>query len=378
MSTAIPRASTSPFSYSARVVVPIPVQALPPGFLINSRYEVISTLGRGPMSVVYEVRDHHQNEISALKFIFAPVHVGWNEAQVLTGLRGEFILPVRNAELASGIPFIVTVVAPTTVATRMRQGAVDVDQAVQWIRQASRGLARIHDVKLLHNDIKPDNLFVNEQGTVLVGDLGAACVRDDTTGKGHFAGTPETMAPEVAAVGATVPQANWPAHQPASIASDVYSLGATLYWLLAGKPPFTVPGNGIATMQAVVAGPPPRIRDVAPHVPQALADRVERAMARNPADRYPTVAALDAALGNMPNVIRHWNRIPTHTGHTACFVGTGHGSDLNVCAVPTGTRTQHQIEIRHAASGRRVNPWPLAATQRELPRALRSAFRDNA
>jgi len=358
---------------------PLSPAALPPGFLINSRYEVISTLGRGSNGVVYEVLDHHQGEVSALKIILAPVHmVGWNEAQTLTGLRGEFILPVRNAELASGLPFIVTAVAPRTVAKVMQRGPIDVDQAVHWIRQASRGIARIHDVGLLHNDIKPDNLFLNEHYNVLVGDLGVACIRDTHTGKGHFAGTAETMAPEVAAIGATLPQAAWQGQRPTSLGSDVYSLGATLYWLLAGTPPFTVPGNGIATMQAVAAGPPPRTRDVAPHVPQALADRVERAMARNPADRYPSAAALDAALGNMPTVIRHWNRVVTHAGHTACFLGTGHGSDLNVCAVPTGTRTQHRIEIRHVASGRRVSPWPLVATQRELPRALRSVFRDNA
>jgi eukaryotic-like serine/threonine-protein kinase len=331
------------------------------------------------MSVVYEVRDHYQNEVSALKFILAPLHVvGWNEAQILTGLRGEFILPVRNAELASGIPFIVTVVAPRTVAKVMQQGEVATDRAVQWIRQACRGVARIHDVGLLHNDIKPENLFLNEHDNVLVGDLGVACIRDPTSGKGHFAGTAETMAPEVAAIGATLPPPDWQSHRPTSVASDVYSLGATLYWLLAGTPPFSVPGNGVATMQAVIAGSSPRIRDVAPHVPQALADRVESAMARDPADRYESAAALDAALGNMPSVLRHWNRMTTHAGHTACFLGTGHGSDLNVCAVPTGMRTQHRIEIRHAATGRRVNPWPLAATQREVPRALRRAFRENA
>jgi len=330
------------------------------------------------MGVVYEVRDHYQNEVSALKFVLAPLHVvGWNEAQVLTGLRGEFILPVRNAELASGVPFIVTVVAPRTVAKVMQQGGADTDRVVHWIRQACRGVARIHDVGLLHNDIKPENLFLDEHDNVLVGDLGVACIRDDATGKGPFAGTAETMAPEVAAIGATLPQPDWQAHRPTSVASDVYSIGATLYWLLAGSPPFSVPGNGVATMQAVVAGPPPRIRDVAPHVPQALADRIERAMARDPTDRYDSAAALDAALGNMPSVLRRWNRITTHPGHTACFLGTGHGSDLNVCAVPTGMRTQHRIEIRHATNGRRVNPWPLAATQRDVPRALRRAFRDN-
>lgn len=361
------------------MTTPVLATSLPVGFLINGRYEVLDVLGRGSNGVVYEVRDHHQAELSALKIILAPLPlVGWAEAQILTGLRGEFILPVRNADLLGGIPFIVSPVAPRTVAKVMQSGTgADVDQAVKWVRQACRGVARIHDIGLLHNDIKPENLFLNERDDVLVGDLGVACLRDPS-GHGHFAGTAETMAPEVAVVGATLPQAVWPAHRPTSVASDIYSLGATLYWILAGVPPFQVPGNMIATAQSVVAGTPPRLRDVAPHVPQALADRVEQAMARKAADRYPDAAAFDAALGNLPAVVRRWNRVPAHPGHAGCFIGTGHGSDLNVCAVPTGIRTQHCIEIRHAASGRRVNPWPTVATQRQVPRALRVAFSDHA
>ena len=171
------------------------------------------------------------------------------------------------------------------------------------------------------------------------------------------------MAPEVAIVGATMPPAIWPTQRPTTVLSDVYSLGATLYWIITGAPPFQVAGGAIATMRAVVAGPAPLIRDVAPHVPQALADRVDTAMARTVASRYQSAAALDAALGNLPTVTRRWNRLAAHAGHTDCFIGTGHGSDLSVCCVPTGVRTQHRIEIRHAAAGRRVNPWPLAPDQ---------------
>jgi serine/threonine-protein kinase len=266
-------------------------------------------------------------------------------------------------------------VEPRTVSKELIPGiGVNLDQAIHWARQACRGVARIHDAGLLHNDIKPENLFLTQNYDVLVGDLGLACLRD-ANGTGHFGGTAETMAPEVAAIGAKVPQAAWAAYHPTSVASDVYSLGATLYWLVAGVPPFHVPGDKIATMRDVATGPPVQVRDVAPHISQALATRIERAMAPSPEDRYKSAAELDAALGNLPEPVRCWNRMAAHTDHTACFIGTGHGSDIYVCAVPTGVRSRHRIETRYVISGRRVNPWPDVPTLGSLPRALRVAFR---
>ena len=150
---------------------------------------------------------------------------------------------------------IVTAVAKSTTARSIQPGVgVDVEQATRWLRQACRGVARVHDAGLLHKDIKPENLFISNDQDVLVGDLGIACLRD-ATGAGHFGGTAETMAPEVAVVGATMSPAAWPNQRPTTVLSDVYSLGASLYWLLAGIPPFHVPGDNIATMRAVVAGP---------------------------------------------------------------------------------------------------------------------------
>jgi serine/threonine-protein kinase len=361
------------------VTAPVSVHALPPSFVINGRYEVVRFLGGGATSIVYEVLDQHQGETAALKFILnMPPAAIWVEAQVLTGLRGEYILPVRNADFASGIPFLVTKVAPRTVQHAIAPDVgADVELAITWLRQACRGVARVHDVNLLHTDIKPENLFLDQHNNALVGDFGYASLRD-ALGHGHYAGTAQTMAPEVATVGTTVAPADLHLHRPTSVASDVYSLGATLYWTLAGQPAHHVPGDQDATMRLVAAGPPPRLRDVAPHIPQALAERVETAMARDPADRYSSAAAFDAALGSLPSVVRWWNRITPHPGHTCCFVGTGHGSDLHVCAAPTGVRTQHEIQISHVGSGRRVNPWPKVPTPRGLPLALRNAFRDHA
>jgi serine/threonine protein kinase len=361
------------------MTAPVPANALPVGWIIHQRYEVVRPLGQGANGAVYEVYDHNTQQTSALKLMltFDP-SAPWAEAHMLSGLEGEFLLPIRNADVEGGLPFLVTPVARhgATADKITPNVGVPVPQAVRWTRQATQGIARIHDLGLLHNDIKPDNIFIDDDGDALVGDLGLASLID-ITGHGHFAGTPTTMAPEVATIGATILQPDWHFHRPTSVASDIYSLGATLYWLLAGHPPHHHPTDPFAAMAAVAAGPPTDLLVTAPHVPQGLRDIVNTALARKPSDRYPNAAAFAAALGRRTTAKRTWTRNSPHPGHTACFTGTGHGSDLSICAVPTGQRTRHEIRIAHAKSGRRVNPWPTA-TAAQLPGALRSTFRKHA
>lgn len=353
---------------------------VPLGGIINGRYRVNAWLGGGANGQVYEVIDHRQNNrVCALKLMFSIPSAGpWHEAAVLTGLDGEFVLPILNADDANGVPFIVTeVMGNGSLEQRIPLDlGVDVDQACRWIRHACRGLARIHDRSLLHNDIKPENLFLDGDDEVLVGDLGLACFMD-ANGKGHYAGTPTTMAPEVAAVALAAP-AQVALHRPTSVASDVYSLGATLYWLLAGHPIYP-PTPGIPIQQyltLITSTAPAHIRDVAPHVPQGLGTIVMKAIERNPADRYASPAALDAAIGGRTKYPRLWTRTVPCAGHTTCFQGTRpQHVTLKVCAVPTGHRTQHVIEVHRHPSGHRVNPWPTVANANNLPQALRAKFR---
>lgn len=356
---------------------PVHLGAWPTGYLIGARYEVLRLLGRGSHGVVYEVFDHRTQQTSALKFLsMVNPTAPWAEAQVLVGLEGEFVLPVRNAHEELGVPYIVTEVARHgTVEGRIPTGVgVPTDQAIRWVQQACRGAARVHDRGLLHNDIKPENLFLTAEDEVLLGDFGIASLRDHS-GHGTFGGTPETMAPEVALVGATVPQSDWSQHRPTSISSDVYSLGATLYWLLAGRPAHRDPIGSMATITAVVAGPPPDLLDIAPHVPRGVRDIVQKAMARDPANRFDGPGPLDAAFGRRAHQARTWTRTGPHAGHLTCFEGTASSKgDLTVCAVPVGPVSKHEIQVRHTSSGRRVNPW-RAVSLSQLPKALRSEFR---
>lgn len=244
--------------------------------VIANRYIVRRQLGQGGQGEVYEVTDSHEGDVVALKLLTS-IRAGtpWVEAQILRRLADPHILPIRNADVASGRPYIVTELARHgTVEDRLVQAGacgLEVDEVIRLVRQACHGVARGHDLRLLHNDIKPGNLFLNAQGECLVGDFGfASMLPVGHTTTAPAGATPETTAPEVAG--------GWPAPTTASIRSDVYSLGATAYWMLAGQPPVDVSAapDFAGKMAIVATATPARLRDVAPHVPNFVAVAVER------------------------------------------------------------------------------------------------------
>jgi serine/threonine-protein kinase len=316
------------------------------------------------------VFDHHMKQNSALKILTdVTPHEIWKEAELLSLLSGKFLLPVRNADLISGVPYIVTEIARhgTTEDSIKGVGVASVT-AVRWVIQACRGIARMHDSGLVHNDIKPGNLFLDAHGDALLGDLGYA----SQLGPSGFApltgGTPATMPPETATA---ILSGN--RTEPCSVASDVYGLGATLYWLLAGRPPHVGPTPHDVLTQ-VLAGTPPRLQTTAPHVPQGVRMVVEKAMSRNAADRFQTASELDYALARLSQTGRLWTRITPHPGHSDCFEGHKGSSVLAVCAAQTGVQTQHEISVRHQKSGRMASA-PVRAPLSALPQRLRTIFR---
>lgn len=324
--------------------MPVPV-----GTILDGRYEVLGFLGRGGYGEVYRVRDRYLSTIVALKLLvgLASPNV-WAEAQALMQLRSAYILEVRNADVVAGVPYLVTELAVHGSAdARMAPVGVHPDLAVRWIRHVSRGVSRTHADRLLHRDIKPHNMFLNENGDALLGDFGIAVLMD-VRGEGPPLGTPVTRAPEVTAGANTTVQ------------SDVYSLGASLYALLAGRFPAQ---TGYAAL-----------RDAAPHIPRALAERVHKAMAANPADRYDSASNFDSALGDLPAVDRRWMRTDEHSGHTLCFRGSAKGkADATVCLVPAGKRWA--VQAQHDPSGRKITPacrppGPQSAIARNLRAAM--------
>jgi eukaryotic-like serine/threonine-protein kinase len=317
--------------------------------------------------------------VVALKLLTSLTPLGpWVEAQILRRLVDPHILPIRNADHISGRPFLATELARHgTLQDRLNgvgQCGLNLDDVIRWMRQACLGVARAHDLRLLHNDLKPGNLFLNAEEECLVGDFGyASLIPPGATTVWPPGATAETVAPEIAAT--------W--GNPAAIASvrsDVYSLGATAFCLLAARPPHDLAGalDVSAKMVIVATQPAANLRDLAPHIPQSVAAAIARAIERSPSDRYQTVTDFAAALGARPAVVRRWHRTDEHSGHLACWRGEPRraGSVYVLCLERGSRASQCTITTVHASSGHRVTGGSKSAPLRSWGRAVRTLMKN--
>jgi urea transport system substrate-binding protein len=174
-----------------------------------------------------------------------------------------------------------------------KNGPLPVAEACEWARQAAAGLQYIHERGLVHRDIKPSNLFLVEQRRVKILDLGLAVLRSEQasgsglTEKGQILGTIDYMAPE-----------QWEDSRAVDIRADIYSLGCTLYHLLAGKTPFASEDYStlMKQMWAHAQAPVPPLRERRPEVPAPVVAVLERMLAKKPGDRFGTPGEAAAAL----------------------------------------------------------------------------------
>ncbi len=165
------------------------------------------------------------------------------------------------------------------------QGSLPVDDAVEILAQSCRGLDYAHRNGVVHRDVKPGNLLRSVEGMVKLADFGIAKAAEDSdiTKVGSVLGTAAYLAPE---------QARGEAAGPAS---DLYALGVVAYQLLAGRLPYDAGSlTDLARLQET--GPPPRLDELEPDVPPALAAAVAVALHRDPEERYPDAAAMEKAL----------------------------------------------------------------------------------
>jgi eukaryotic-like serine/threonine-protein kinase len=165
------------------------------------------------------------------------------------------------------------------------QGSLAVDEAVEILAQSCRGLDYAHRNGVVHRDVKPGNLLKSREGMVKLADFGIAKAAEDSdiTKVGSVLGTAAYLAPEQAR------------GEPAGPASDLYALGVVAYQLLAGRLPYDAGSlTDLARLQET--GPPPRLDELEPDVPPALAAAVAVALHRDPEERYPDAAAMEKAL----------------------------------------------------------------------------------
>src|SRR5690348_11959065 len=168
----------------------------------------------------------------------------------------------------------------------LRTGRLPVRRALELALGVADGLAFAHERGLVHRDVKPQNVLLSSEGEVKVTDFGIARsihVDHGVTQTGTVLGTGEYLAPEQAS------------GKPVSPATDVYSLGVVLWELLTGEVPFTGE-NFVAVALKHVNEPPPSLLAVRPDVSPRLAATVERALAKDPAQRFPSMAALGGEL----------------------------------------------------------------------------------
>jgi serine/threonine protein kinase len=261
---------------------------------VGGRYRIERPLGHGGMATVYLGRDTELERPVAIKLLaenlagddeFRRRFV--REAKLAARLSDPNVVSVYDAGEDDGRPYIVMehVDGETFADLLARKGRLPPDGARELASQAASGLAHAHAAGLVHRDVKPQNLILRRDGTVKIADFGIARAAETTsiTVAGTVLGTAAYLAPEQA-MGEEV-----------TAAADVYSLGAVLYELLTGRPPFEFETLAdLADRQRRMEVTP--VRDLAPEVPPELEDVVMRCLARNPAYRPASAGELARLL----------------------------------------------------------------------------------
>jgi serine/threonine protein kinase/tetratricopeptide (TPR) repeat protein len=258
-------------------------------------YRIIERLGRGGMGTVYKAEQIDLQRMVALKVIseehtkdqeFVDLFV--HEARAAAKLNHPNIVQVYDVKRHSELHyFSMEYVSGGSVQDILgKQRKLPVEQTVQMIADAARGLEYAHKKGIVHRDIKPDNLMISETGSVKIGDMGLARGLNEKVGpeeETSVIGTPHYIAPEQVL------------GRPADFRCDIYSLGATMYRMLAGTTPFSAPSVR-DLVNRKVREDASLVTEHTPEVPKGLAQILALMMARDPDRRYQTMAEVVGAL----------------------------------------------------------------------------------
>ena len=260
--------------------------------MIAERYELVEQIGTGGMATVWKAKDTLLGRSVAIKRLLP--HLATipeaaerftREAQAAAGLSHPGIVTVFDTGEDEGGPYIVLeLIEGTTLAAQLvGNGPGDPTAVADIVTQLASALDHAHAMGVVHRDVKPANVILGPEGRVRLADFGIAKTFDDpttVTATGELVGTISYMAPEILQ------------GHPATPSSDLYSLGAVTYELLAGRPPFAA-DSPAALLEAVRVATPPSLKGLAPDV---MASAVSVAMAKDPTQRPSSAGAFASSL----------------------------------------------------------------------------------
>jgi serine/threonine-protein kinase len=269
---------------------------------LPDRYRVVGHLANGGMASVWEAHDELLDRPVAVKVLAS--HLGEDdrarrrfarEARTAAGISHPNVVTIYDVLESDGRSYIVMeLLRGGTVADRLRAGeAIPHRVALRWLEQAAAALDAAHEVGVVHRDVKPANMLLDDKGRLALGDFGIARLglEDQITQTGQVLGTAAYISPEQAM------------GEPATPASDRYALAVVAFELLTGAKPFTA-DNFAAQARSHVEDDPPRASERDIDVPTAADPVLERGMAKEPEDRWDSacamVRALDDALAAPP------------------------------------------------------------------------------
>jgi serine/threonine-protein kinase len=260
-------------------------------------YEVTEVLGRGAFGVVLKAIDPALSRYVAIKVLAAELAVSAaararfaREARAVAAVVHENVVAIHSVDSWNGLPYLVMpCIAGRSLQERVdRDGPLSVKEVLRVGMQAANGLAAAHEQGIVHRDVKPSNILLeNGVERVKLSDFGLARAVDDAsqTQSGVVAGTPQYMSPEQAR------------GEPVDHRSDLFSLGGVMYFMCTGHPPFRADSTP-AVLRRVCDDRPRPLRGVNPDVPDWLADVIDRLLAKQPGERY-------SSANEVAHVLKH-------------------------------------------------------------------------
>ncbi len=272
-------------------------------------YEVLEVIGRGGMGVVFRAFDEKLQRVVAIK-VMSPGLAGSGtarqrfvrEARAAAAVTHENVIDIHAVEDQGPVPYLVMqFVDGVSLEDRIRAaGALSLQEVLRIGLQTAAGLAAAHAQGLVHRDVKPANILLeNSVERVKITDFGLARAVDEArlTQSGVVAGTPMYMSPEQAQ-GLAVDQR-----------SDLFSLGSVLYCMCTGRPPFRAE-SALAVLRRVCEDTPRPVREINPALPEWLAALVDKLQAKGPADRFRSAAEVTELLGKHLAGLQHPAAVP--------------------------------------------------------------------